>query len=152
MSDIVRVGYVSAVNYKDGTVQVTYKDRDNAVSPYMPLWSNEWNPPEIDTMVYVIHLQNGGTRGMVLIPPYTNGNRPPEGKEGIWRKDFGDGSYIRYDKETKKLDIVTDTVNVESLNISGDLIVDGAISAKSIKTTGNVHVGGNLTVSGSYPT
>lgn len=152
MSDIVRVGYVSAVNYKDGTVQVTYKDRDNAVSPYMPLWSNEWNPPEIDTMVYVIHLQNGGTRGMVLIPPYTNGNRPPEGKEGIWRKDFGDGSYIRYDKDTKKLDIVTDTVNVESLNISGDLIVDGAINAKSIKTTGNVHVGGNLTVSGSYPT
>ena len=27
--------------------------------------------PEIDTMVYVIHLQNGGTRGMILVPPYT---------------------------------------------------------------------------------
>ena len=40
---------------------------------------------------------------------------------------------------------------MESLNIAGDLAVDGAIEAKSIKTTGNVHVGGNLTVDGSYP-
>lgn len=130
MSDIVRVGYVSAVNYKDGTVQVTYKDRDNAVSPYMPLWSNEWDPPEIDTMVYVIHLQNGGTRGMVLIPPYTAGNRPVEGKSGIWRKDFGDGSYIRYDKKTRTLDVVTDSVNIESLNVSGNLTVGGNLRVK----------------------
>jgi len=54
-------------------------------------------------------------------------------------------------------------VNVEGLNVSGNLAVGGnatvtgrisagSISAKSISTTGNVHVGGNLTVSGSYPT
>ena len=115
MSDVVRVGYISAVNHAEGTAQVVYKDRDNSLSPFMPLWSNEWNPPEIDTMVYVIHLQNGGTR------------------------------------EEKRLDIVSDSVHVESLNIAGDLTVDGAIEAKSIKTTGNVHVGGNLTVDGSYP-
>ena len=63
MSDVVRVGYISAVNHAEGTAQVVYKDRDNSLSPFMPLWSNEWNPPEIDTMVYVIHLTNGGTRG-----------------------------------------------------------------------------------------
>ena len=74
MSDVVRVGYISAVNHAEGTAQVVYKDRDNSLSPFMPLWSNEWNPPEIDTMVYVIHLQNGGTRGMILVPPY---NRKP---------------------------------------------------------------------------
>lgn len=151
MSDVVRVGHISAVNHAEGTAQVVYKDRDNSLSPFMPLWSNEWNPPEIDTMVYVIHLQNGGTRGMILVPPYTTGNRPVEGVAGIWRKDFGDGSYIRYDREEKRLDIVSDSVHVESLNIAGDLTVDGAIEAKSIKTTGNVHVGGNLTVDGSYP-
>lgn len=55
MSDIVRVGYISAVNYADGTAQVVYKDRDNSTSPFMPLWSNEWDPPEVDTMVYVVH-------------------------------------------------------------------------------------------------
>lgn len=100
---------------------------------------------------------------MILPPPYAEGNRPPEGVAGIWRKDFGDGSYIRYDKKAKRLDVVSDSVNVEGLNVSGNLAVGGnatvtgrisagSISAKSISTTGNVHVGGNLTVSGSYPT
>ncbi len=36
MSDIIRVGYISNVNYAEGTAQVVYKDRDNAVSPYLP--------------------------------------------------------------------------------------------------------------------
>lgn len=163
MSDVLRVGYITAVNYAEGTAQVTYRDRDNAVSPYLPLWSNEYNMPEIDTMVYVLHAQNGGERGMILVPPYTTGNRPPEGIKGIWRKDFGDGSYIRYDYESKKIDIVVDVANFEEINISGDLTVSGkitveknvtaaSIQAKEINTTGNVHIGGNLTVSGSYPT
>ena len=154
MSDIIRVGYISAINYTDGTAQVVYKDRDNAVSPYMPFFSNEFDPPPVETLVYVVHLENGGTRGVILPPPYAEGNRP---------KDFGDGSYIRYDKKAKRLDVVSDSVNVEGLNVSGNLAVGGnatvtgrisagSISAKSISTTGNVHVGGNLTVSGSYPT
>ena len=77
MAEVVRVGYISSVNYEEGTAQVVYKERDNALSPFMPLWANEFNPPEIDTMVYVVHLQNGGTRGMIIIPPYTEQNRPP---------------------------------------------------------------------------
>ena len=100
---------------------------------------------------------------MILVPPYTNGNRPPEGKKGIWRKDFGDGSYIRYDRETKQLDIVSDNVQVENLNIVGDLTVDGklkvkgavttnSITASKITTSGDVHIKGNLSVDGTYPT
>jgi len=151
MGDIIRTGYISAIDYENGTAQVVYKDRDNAVSPFLPFFSNEFDPPPVETLVYVVHLENGGTRGVILPPPYTAGNRPPEGIKGIWRKDFGDGSHIRYDKETKKLDIVCDLLAVEALNVSGDLAVEGAITAKTIKTTGNVHVGGNLTVAGSYP-
>lgn len=157
MGDIIRVGYISAINYEAGTAQVVYKDRDNAVSPYMPFFSNEFDPPAVETLVYVVHLENGGTRGVILPPPYADGNRPPEGVSGIWRKDFGDGSYIRYDKKTKKLAIVSDLLEVEELNVSGSIsaggsITAGSISAKTIKTTGDVHIGGNLTVSGSYPT
>lgn len=129
MPDIVRAGYISAINYEKGTAQVVYKDRDDSVSPYMPLWSNEYNMPEIDTLVYVLCLPNGGTRGMILVPPYNEKNLPTEGRKGIWRKDFGDGSYIRYDYENKNLEIVCG-----SLNIPGD-----------------VHIGGNLTVNGDYP-
>ena len=88
---------------------------------------------------------------MILVPPYTKGNRPTEGKKGIWRKDFGDGSYIRYDKESKQLDIVSDSVHMEGLSVSGNLSVSGSINAGSITTGGNVHIKGNLTVDGSYP-
>lgn len=144
MSDLIRVGYISAVNYTEGTAQVVYKDRDDSVSPYMPLWSNEYNMPEIDTLVYVLHLPNGGTRGMILIPPYTNENPPVEGKKGVWRKEFGDGSYLRYDYDKKELEIVCDSLRTESL-------ICESLKAKNLTVSGNVHIGGNLTVDGSYP-
>lgn len=151
MSDIIRVGYIAAINYKEGTAQVVYKDRDNSTSSYMPLWSSEYNMPEIDTLVYVIHLPNSSTRGMILIPPYTNKNRPTEGEKGIWRKDFRDGSYIRYDYKEKKLEIVSSCISLSSLQVTGDLNVDGKIIAKTIETSGNVHIKGNLMVDGNYP-
>lgn len=133
MSDIIRAGFISAINYKDGTAQVVYKDRDNSLSPFMPLWANEYNPPDIDTLVYVVHLPNGGTRGMIIIPPYADTNRPIEGREGLWRKELGDGSFLRYDRKTKQLDIMCDRVK-----FGGNLEIEG-----------NVSVTGNLTVCGT---
>ena len=62
MSDIIRVGYISNVNYAEGTAQVVYKDRDNAVSPYLPFTSNEYDPPETDTLVYVVHERKPSAR------------------------------------------------------------------------------------------
>ena len=143
MSDTIRAGFISAINYEKGTAQVVYKDRDDEVSPYLPFWSNEYNMPDIDTLVYVVHLQNGSTKGMILIPPFTNEHPPVEGKKGIWRKDFGDGSYLRYDYETLHLDIVTHSVKIQQLEIEGDLTVGGEVDI-----TGNVHIKGHLTVDG----
>lgn len=136
--DIIRAGFISAVNYKDGTAQVVYKDRDNSLSPFMPLWANEYNPPDIDTLVYVIHLPNGGTRGMIIVPPYTDGNRPAEGREGLWRKELGDGNFLRYDRKTKQLDIMCGKVRFGgNLEIGGDVCV-----------TGNLTVGGTISQGG----
>ena len=143
MSDTIRAGFISAINYEEGTAQIVYKDRDDEVSPYLPFWSNEYNMPDIDTLVYVVHLQNGSTKGMILIPPFTNEHPPVEGKKGIWRKDFGDGSYLRYDYETLHLDIVTHSVKIQQLEIEGDLTVGGEVDI-----TGNVHIKGHLTVDG----
>ncbi len=138
MSDIIRAGFISAVNYKDGTAQVVYKDRDNSLSPFMPLWANEYNPPDIDTLVYVIHLPNGGTRGMIIVPPYTDGNRPVEGKEGLWRKELGEGGFLRYDRKTKQLDIMCGRVK-----FGGNLEIEGNVSV-----TGNLTVGGTISQGG----
>lgn len=137
--DLIRIGYVSAVNYEKGTAKVIYRDRDNAVSPDMPFLSNEYNMPEIDDQVIVLVLPNGSTSGVILGKPFHDKNRPEEGRKGIWRKDFGDGNFIQYDYGTK------------SLVVGGSLAINGNLRAESISTTGNVHVGGNLTVIGSYP-
>ena len=155
MPDTIRAGFISAINYEEGTAQIVYKDRDDEVSPYLPFWSNEYNMPDIDTLVYVVHLQNGSTKGMILIPPFTNEHPPVEGKKGIWRKDFGDGSYLRYDYETLHLDIVTHSVKMQELEIEGDLTVNGKTEIGKDLTvkgrtdiSGNVHIKGHLTVDG----
>lgn len=101
MSDIIRVGYISAINYADGTAQVVYKDRDNAVSPYMPFFSNEFDPPPVETLVYVVHLENGGTRGVILPPPYAEGNRRRKASLGSGEKISGRKLYpVRQEGET----------------------------------------------------
>ena len=51
MSDIIRVGYISAINYTDGPAQGVSPDRDNAVSPDMPIFSKEFDPPPVETRV-----------------------------------------------------------------------------------------------------
>ena len=143
MYETIRAGCISAINCEEGTAQVVYKDRDEQVSPYLPFRSNEYNMPDIDALVFVVHLQNGSTKGMILIPLFTNEHPPVEGKKGIWRKDFGDGSYLRYDYETLHLDIVTHSVKIQQLEIEGDLTVGGEVDI-----TGNVHIKGHLTVDG----
>ena len=58
MSDIIRVGYISNVNYAEGTAQVVYKDRDNAVSPYLPFASNEYDICFMDDKTFDYYAKN----------------------------------------------------------------------------------------------
>ena len=39
MSDLIRVGCVSKINYEEGTIEVTYPDRDDAVTDPFPVLS-----------------------------------------------------------------------------------------------------------------
>jgi hypothetical protein len=45
-------------------------------------------------------LPNGGAAGIILGPIWNDNNRPPEGKEGLYRKDFDKTAgkcFLRYD-------------------------------------------------------
>lgn len=98
--DTLRLGKISTINYKDGTARVLYTDRDNAVTAELPLLSFEYRMPAVDDFVLVCHLPNGGAAGIILGPIWNDNNRPPEGKEGLYRKDFDKTPgkcFLRYD-------------------------------------------------------
>ena len=98
--DTLRLGKISTINYKDGTARVLYTDRDNAVTAELPLLSFEYRMPAIDDLVLVCHLPNGGAAGIILGPVWNDNNRPAEGKEGLYRKEFDKTAgvcYLRYD-------------------------------------------------------
>ena len=96
----VRVGKVSAIDYERGMIQVVYHDKDDEVTRYIPLLSHEYMMPPVGALVAVAHLTNGSEAGVVFWRPWSDKNVPPEGYEGLYRKDFDLEPwkcYIRYD-------------------------------------------------------
>lgn len=85
--ETVRIGKISSVNYEEGTVRVVYHEKDDCVTTEIPLLSGEYMMPEVDDTVLVLHLSNGAEAGIVLGRPWNDENKPPEGSQGLWRKD-----------------------------------------------------------------
>ena len=100
MSAEIRVGKVSSIDYPCGMIRVVYHDKDNDVTRPIPLFSSEYAMPPVGALVAVVHLSNGAEAGVVLGRPWSNKLTPPEGFEGLYRKDFDLTPwkcYIRYD-------------------------------------------------------
>ena len=76
------------MNYEAGTVRVVYHEKDDCVTSEIPLLSSEYMMPEVDDAVLVLHLSNGAEVGVVLGRPWGDENKPPEGSQGLWRKDL----------------------------------------------------------------
>ena len=96
--DIVRVGLVSSVNRDTGMVRVTYPDRDREVTPELPVFKmgSEYQMPEVNDMVLVLHLSNDSSMGIVMGGFWNDEGLPISGKD-VFRKDFSsDGkSFLR---------------------------------------------------------
>lgn len=100
MSAEIRVGKVSSIDYPSGMIRVVYPDMDDDVTRPIPLFSSEYAMPPVGALVAVVHLSNGAEAGVVLGRPWSNKLTPPEGFQGLYRKDFDLTPwkcYIRYD-------------------------------------------------------
>ena len=100
MSAEIRVGKVSSIDYPSGMIRVVYHDKDDDVTRPIPLFSSEYAMPPVGALVAVVHLSNGAEAGVVLGRPWSNKLTPPEGFQGLYRKDFDlkpGQCYIRYD-------------------------------------------------------
>lgn len=90
MSDLIRVGCVSKINYTAGTIEVTYPDRDDAVTDPFPVLSfnDEYKMPDIGDDVLVLHLSNGSALGVVLGPYWNEDNKPQVSGKDVYRKEL----------------------------------------------------------------
>lgn len=149
----MRIGRISAVNYPAGTVRILYKDKSEEVTKELPLLSHEYYMPEVDDMVFVCHLPNGAEAAVVLGRFWSDKNRPPEGKKGLYRKDFSrtpGKAMLRYDEEAGE-----GSLDMPNTGLYGNRVrLEGAESVTIVGATTSINgstveiIGGTVTISG----
>lgn len=148
MSAEIRVGKVSSIDYPSGMVRVTYPDKDNNVTRPIPLFSSEYAMPPVGALVAVVHLSNGAEAGVVLGRPWSGKLTPPEGFEGLYRKDFDltpGQCYFRYDAAGPES--LFHNEGDSAVEIKGDRTerIEGSQTA-TVKGNARITVSGKLTL------
>ncbi len=147
-----RLGKISAVDYATGMVRVVYHEKDDDVTRLIPLLSNEYQMPQVDDQVLVLHLSNGSEAGVVMGRPWSAKNKPPEGAAGLYRKDLArtpGEAMIRYQGGVLTFQAASVVVNGD-LSVTGDLVVTGSITAASVATSGDVVAGGKSLINHTH--
>lgn len=156
MSAEIRVGKVSSIDYPSGMVRVTYPDMDDDVTRLIPLFSSEYAMPPVGALVAVVHLSNGAEAGVVLGRPWSAKLTPPEGFEGLYRKDFDltpGQCYFRYDAAGPESlfhnegDSAVEIKGSQDTRIKGDCTaaIDGSADT-TVKGDAQITVSGKLTL------
>lgn len=156
MSAEIRVGKVSSIDYPSGMVRVTYPDMDDDVTRPIPLFSSEYAMPPVGALVAVVHLSNGAEAGVVLGRPWSAKLTPPEGFEGLYRKDFDltpGQCYFRYDAAGPESlfhnegDSAAEIQGSQDTRIKGDrtAAIDGSADT-TVKGDATITVSGKLTL------
>lgn len=134
---VLRIGKISSVNYRNGTARVTYEDRDSSTTVELPFLAWEYWMPQIEDTVLVGHLTNGTASAVILGPIWHNGHRPVEGAAGIYRKELEPApgaSYIKFDAEEKILTVCaggsTITIKNGKVTIGGDVTITGTLTVE----------------------
>lgn len=101
MADVVRIGKVSSIDYKNGMISVTYPDLDDSVTDEFPVFSfsDEYKMPKVGQEVLVLHLSNGESAGVVMGKYWNEENDPPTYGKDVFRKELGSEfgeAYIQY--------------------------------------------------------
>lgn len=133
MFDIVRIGKIHRIDYKNGTASVIYNDRNNQPSPQFPFFSATYEMPAIDDMVVVILLPNSSSKGFILGTPWHARKKPSLSGAGLFVKTFSDGAYIKYDSKTGKMEVSAKNIILKSVSAES-VTVKGKLTAKTVET------------------
>lgn len=129
LSNLIRVGIVDGIDPENGTVRVTFPDRDDMVVSDLALLSFEQNYPAIQDPVLCLFLPNGIQEGFCLGTYYNEQNPPKIKDENIYVKQLDDDVFIKYEKRSKKLTIESPG----ELVLTGNLTVNGQIRGRVVQ-------------------
>jgi phage baseplate assembly protein V len=151
LKNLIRIGTVSSVNYKEGKLRVCFEDQDKIVTDELPMLSFEYEMPDVGEPVLCLFLGNGITNGFCLGRYYYDGDPPMQWGQNIYFKRFLKDATQRYDSTAKTM---TFTANKFVFNgdvtIHGNLVVSGSINAGGdIDSGGNMNASGNITAGGN---
>lgn len=132
--NLIRVGTVNSVNAESGSVDVLFEDKDNMILDDLPLFSFEYNMPDVGEQVVCIFLGNGIENGFCLGKYYSEIKKPPTSNKNIYIKEFDENTSIQFDKISKTLKVISD----KPITLEGDFIIQG-----------NLNVSGNINATGT---
>lgn len=89
-TQVLRIGKISSVNYKNGTARVTYEDRDGSTTNELPFLAWTYWMPQIGDRVLVGHLSNGTTSAVIIGPVWHEEHRPAEFGADLYRQEMSD--------------------------------------------------------------
>lgn len=154
-ADLVKVGEVSSVNHKNGTVRVAFDDEDYVSGDLQVLQKNtlengDFWMPDVGEDVVCVFILNGNGDGFVLGSFYADEVSPPiKGKTKRYVKFKDDAEFV-YDWEAHKLKAKIGKTLIEatedSVQVSGSSKVK--VSVPDIEFIGNLKVDGNIETTG----
>ena len=115
LSNLVRVGNVSSLNPQNCTARVVFEDKQaggqSLVSAEMPVLSRgsagnrDYWLPDVGDQVVCLILPNGKNQGFILGTFFSEAQPPNSTNGDIRRIDFGDGSFVEFNRATGGLTI-----------------------------------------------
>lgn len=87
-TQVLRIGKISSLNYKNGTARVTYEDRDGATTNELPFLAWAYWMPKVEDRVLVGHLSNGTTSAVILGPVWHEEHRPAAFGDDLYRQEM----------------------------------------------------------------
>lgn len=112
-----RIGKISSFDYPKGTAKITYEDKNDSTTAFFSFLAFQYWMPKVGDQVMVAHLSNGTCAATILGPVWHDGHRPPEGFEGLYRKEYSNDTgkaYQRYDaKAGEYSETITGTMTIK---------------------------------------
>ena len=108
---LVREGKVNATYPERHTARVVFEDKDNVVSPEMPILTScsagnkSYAMPDVGDMVVCLMASNAdmtGT-GWIIGSRFNDKSKPNANSQDVTRIDFADGSYVEYNRKSHEL-------------------------------------------------
>lgn len=109
----IMLGRISSIDYKKGCADVVFPDADDEIKTELPFLSMEYSMPEINEIVVVIFQRHKNrSQGFILGSVFNSGNIPEFSGKGAYFKRLSKEAYIKYETETRTLEICAPKINL----------------------------------------